>query len=90
MSRMLLSYLLPFVPVLAYGVWFYLARRKAVAAGGQPSWRQGPWSWLVAIALLVGALGVLALAVVGDGADPTAKYVPPSYQGGEVVPGRTE
>ncbi|MGH6719206.1 MAG: hypothetical protein ACREER_07800, partial [Alphaproteobacteria bacterium] len=60
MSRVLLSYLLPFVPVLAYGVWLYLARRKAGTAGAQPSWHQGPWSWLVAAALLAGALGVLA------------------------------
>ena len=89
MSRVLLAYLLPFVPVLAYIVWLAVARRKVATAAGAPPWRQGPWSWLVAAALLAGAIGVLALAFV-DGADPSAKYVPPSYQGGAFVPGHFE
>lgn len=91
MSRALLSYLLPFVPVVAYGLWVYFARRKAAAsaAGDLPPWQAGPWSWLIAGALLAGAVGVLALAFF-DGADPSGKYVPPSYQDGQIVPGHVE
>ncbi|MEX2647900.1 MAG: DUF6111 family protein [Alphaproteobacteria bacterium] len=91
MSRALISYLLPFVPLVAYALWAYLARRKAgaAAAGTLPAWQAGPWSWLIAAALLAGAIGVLGLALV-DGADPSAKYVPPSYKDGEVIPGHIE
>jgi hypothetical protein len=90
MSRALLSYLLPFVPVIAFALWVYLARNRAAASGGTvPAWRDGPWSWLIAGALLVGALAVLALALF-DGADPSGRYVPPSYQDGAIVPGHME
>lgn len=91
MSRALISYLLPFVPLVAYGLWVYFARRKAGAAarGTLPDWQTGPWSWLIVGALLAGALGVLALALI-DGSDPSARYIPPSYQDGQVIPGHTE
>ncbi|MBM3583249.1 MAG: hypothetical protein FJX36_02160 [Alphaproteobacteria bacterium] len=90
MSRALLSYLLPFVPVVVYAIWVYVARNRAAARGAPAvAWRDGPWSWLIAVALLAGAIAVLAFALV-DGDAPGGRYVPPSYQNGQVVPGHVE
>ena len=92
MKRILLNYLLPIVlPLVIYGIWLALARRKARQAGAtdMPDWRSAPWTWLVIAGICLVSLSLVVLALVGD--EPVeGTYVPPTYIDGEIVPGHIE
>ena len=92
MRRTLLQYLLPLVlPLVAYGVWLMIARNRARKAGAAdvPGWHGAPWTWLVVAGIGLVSVGFVILAFQGD-ASPGAKYIPPQYIDGEIVPGYTE
>ncbi len=91
MTRILLNYVLPILlPFIAYGAWLVLARRKARPAGEAASlWHDAPWTWLLIAGIGLVCVGLVALALTG-GSPPGAKYIAPHYEGGEIVPGRTE
>ncbi|MBT5434070.1 MAG: DUF6111 family protein [Alphaproteobacteria bacterium] len=86
--RFLLPVLLIFVPLIAYMIWFKLARETAEQEGDGtlPHWREAPWTWIVA-----GTLGLVCVALIALGllsGDPPGKtYVPAKVIDGEVVPG---
>ncbi len=92
MRRILLNYLLPLLlPLVVYGIWLALARRKARLAGAAevPGWGNAPWTWLLVAGIGLVSVGLVTLALVGDG--PTGgTYVPPQFIDGEIVPGRME
>ena len=87
MIRLILPFLLIFVPLISYIVWYKLSREnKELRAKGQlPQWRDAPWTMIV-----VGTLGTMALALVliavFEGGEPTGVYTPPSYVDGEIQP----
>jgi hypothetical protein len=84
MLRVLLAWLVPLLlPTAAYLAYMYLRGRN------QPGWlREGPWVWLVASGLLLMALTLGAWALLGGGR-PGEVYVPPHFEDGRLVPGRS-
>jgi len=91
MVRVFFTYLVPFLlPIAAYLFWVWYRTAYVKKHGGEaPSVEQGPWPWL----LLVGAmltLGIMSATALLRGADPDAKYIPPRYEDGQIVPGRAE
>ena len=91
MSRIIFTYIIPFLmPAAAYVLWVWYRTRYVAAHGGQaPKLEQGPWP------LLLFAGAVLAFMVLGTtamlgGDDPIGTYVPPHVENGQVIPGHLE
>lgn len=84
MLRILLQYLVPLLlPFLVYGAYVYLTR------GRTPAWMdETPWLVLAAV-----GVGLMAVSLVGwglmSGAPAESIYLPPRFEDGRVVPGRT-
>lgn len=92
MRRTLLQYVLPLVlPLVVYGVWLAVARHRARKAGVAevPDWHGAPWTWLLVAGIGLVCVGFVILAFQ-DGAPPDAKYIPPQFIDGEIVPGHME
>lgn len=92
MRRVLLQYALPLIlPLVVYGIWLTFARQRARKAGAAeiPGWHGAPWNWLVAASICLVCVGFIILALQ-QGAPPDAKYIPPQFINGEIVPGHTE
>ena len=91
MSRILITYVLPFLlPTVVYAAWTWYRAGYAARHGGEaPRLEQGPWPLL----LFLGAVcAFAALAVTGflRGGDANTTYVPPHVEAGKVVPGHLE
>jgi len=84
MGRILLQYLVPLLlPFLAYFVYVALAR------GSTPDWLEGvPWPHLAGAGVLLMALSLIAWNLT-TGAPTEEIYLPPRFEDGRVVPGRT-
>jgi Family of unknown function (DUF6111) len=86
MGRLLLQYVLPLLlPFLVYAVYVVLAQ------GRLPDWLgldERHW-------VMLGGAGVLLLAIslitwsLTSGSPPDETYVPPRFEDGRIVPGRT-
>ena len=88
MLRVLLTIVLPLVlPTAVYLLWVRIADRSQQ---GQPvRWAALPWAWLVgAGAVLV--IVVLLVVNVHFGTTQPGVYVPPRYEGGQIVPPHIE
>lgn len=93
MTRYLLTIGLPLAaPFVIYYVWWFFAKRKALAEieGRKPSaWEELPWVWLVIAGCGLMAVTLISLATIGiEGVDRA--YIPPHFEGGKIVPGRME
>lgn len=89
MSRILLTYIVPFLlPIATYAAWIWYRTRYAATHGGEaPRFEQGPWPLMLFLGALL-ALGVLGVSAVVQGDDPASGvYVPPRVEDGRVVPG---
>jgi hypothetical protein len=81
MSRFLFQYLLPLLlPFLIYLAWVALSR------GRRPGWLDDtPW-----VPLAMTGVGLLAISLISwsllTGSDPSARYQPPRFEDGRVVP----
>jgi hypothetical protein len=84
MGRILLQYLLPLLaPFLAYFVYVALAR------GNTPDWLEGvPWPHLAGAGVLLMALSLITWSLM-SGAPTEEIYLPPRFEDGRIVPGRT-
>jgi hypothetical protein len=88
MTRVLLQYLLPLLlPTVIYLVWWYLIGRATSAPGVPAPLREGPWFWLILAGVALMAAGLIVTAMM-SGTDPTGTYVPPTWQGDTITPGR--
>ena len=88
--RTVLTIILPLIaPTLAFLVWQWFARRKAAAeARHEPlqPWQTWPWAKLSLAGAVLTALTLSAVAMMRD--NPMgARYVPPRYENGELIPG---
>ncbi|MBT5110042.1 MAG: hypothetical protein HOM25_15295 [Rhodospirillaceae bacterium] len=93
MTRYLLTIGLPLAaPFVIYYVWWFFAKRKALAEieGRKPSaWEELPWVWLVIAGCGLMAITLISLATIGiEGVDRA--YIPPHFEDGKIVPGRME
>ena len=84
MARMLLQYLLPLLlPFVVYFVYVALTR------GSEPDWLEGvPWPHLAGAGVLLMALSLITWSLM-TGAPTDEIYLPPRFEDGRVVPGRT-
>jgi hypothetical protein len=88
MLREILTLVVPLLlPTVLYLAWLRLARWSD--AGGAAVWHNLPWAWLAAIGVALTAL-VLVVVTVGFGTPIHGIYVPPRYEGGQIVPGHIE
>lgn len=91
MTRQLLTIVLPFlVPFIAYGIYWWAAKRRQLAAaqGTPPSALESfPWTWLIAAGAGLAVL-TLSLTVILGGNDPSEKYHSPRLEDGKIIPGR--
>lgn len=83
LRKLLLQLLLLALPFITYFAYVKLSRR---VGQGQGPWHGAPWFWLIVSGLVLSIIGALALITLG-GAEPGAKYVPPDWKGGKVIPG---
>ena len=92
MSRIILTYVLPFLtPIAMYALWVWWRTRYVQRHGGEaPRFEKGPWPLLL-FAGAVLALGVLGVSAVLQGNSPDeGPYVPPHVVDGQVIPGHIE
>ena len=91
--RLFFTYILPLVaPVLLYLVWNWIQMRRTLAgqrAEPPPSLERMPWLILLGAGISLVAVTLLAVTLAGDAGKPGDTYVPPHYEGGQIVPGRT-
>ena len=92
MSRILITYILPFLlPILSYAAWVWYRTRYVATHGGEaPQFEKGPWPLLLFVGAVL-ALGMLGLSALLQGNSPDeGPYVPPHVENGEVVPGHIQ
>jgi hypothetical protein len=84
MLRILLHYVLPFVlPFLVYTAYVFLLR------GRTPGWLgDTPWMALAIAGVVLSAVSLATWGLV-TGSPPGETYLPPRFEDGRVVPGRT-
>ena len=90
MLRILLTIVLPVaLPLLLYGGYISMMRRRAQAAGEDdlPRWDEGPWAWLVLAGVGL-VLVVLVVVRLSSGVPPGTKLEAPRMINGEVAPSR--
>lgn len=89
--KIFLTRILPLLlPLILFGIWLYLARRKAKAAGNpMPRLGDAPWAWLAITGMLTLVIGLLTFGLFA-GEEPGGNYIPPHIEDGKVVPGRIE
>ena len=90
MLRILLTIVLPVaLPLLLYGGYISMMRRRAQAAGKDdlPRWDEGPWAWLVLAGVGL-VLAVLVVVRLSSGVPPGTRLEAPRTIDGEVVPSR--
>ena len=80
--RLVLLFLAPF---LAYAIWLAVARRRARAHAGDPSWTDAPLLWLTAAGLVLVIASFVATALL-SGEEAGGTYIPPRVIDGELVP----
>jgi len=84
MLRVFIYYVLPFIlPFLGYFAYVYLVTR------GRRFLEDTPWVVLTISGLALVVVSLVSLALWG-GAEYSGEYVPPSFEDGEIVPGRME
>jgi len=87
MLRMLLVRFWPVIlPIAAYALWLFLARRKARKAGVEkiPKLGDGPWfSAVISAAFIMIAL----FLYLGFSAQKGTEYVPSHVENGSIIPG---
>ena len=92
MIKTLLTIILPLVlPVVVYGIYLQLARRKArlKQEGRLPAWQDAPWSMIVLSGcLLLGATLLTVRFMDEDTIDGT--YQPPRIVDGQIEEGHVE
>jgi hypothetical protein len=81
MSRFLFQYLLPLLlPFLIYVAWVALSR------GRRPGWLDDtPWVPLATAGVVLLGLSLFSWSLL-TGDEPGARYQPPRFEGGRVVP----
>ena len=90
MLRILLTIVLPVaLPLLLYGGYISMMRRRAQAAGedAPPRWDEGPWAWF-ALAGVGLVLAVLVVVRLSSGVPPGTKLESPRLIDGQVQPSR--
>lgn len=88
MTRMLFTVLLPLtLPILIYGIYLVLARRRTrrAEAGQAPGWQDAPWTAILCAGVLL-MLGALIYYRETAAVAPGIEIVPPSYVDGEIRP----
>lgn len=83
MGSAFLEILPAFLPFALYALYLWYVRRQQAA---HPGWRDAPWLWLIAAALLL-ADGSFVLLGLQEGAPPDAVYQPARILDGKIVPG---
>ena len=88
MLRVFLMVVLPLlVPTAIYLLWITIA--GAMDDGSVISWTALPWIWLAGAG--VALLGIVLFVVtVHFGSPQEGIYVPPRWEGGQIVPGHIE
>jgi hypothetical protein len=88
MTRFFLTVLLPLVlPTVLYVAWSGSLGRVG-QPGQEAEWRALPWTWLVALGVILAGLVIIAVVQIGGTRGGT--YVPPHVEHGVVVPGHVE
>ena len=84
MTRFLLHYVIPLL--LPFAVYFGIV---ALTRGRHPGWLDNtPWFSLSACGLGLVAVGLVAWGLL-SGSAPGERYLPPRFEDGRIVPGRT-
>jgi len=91
MSRIVFSYIIPFLlPAAVYALWVWYRTRYVAQHGGEaPKLEQGPWPLLLFIGAIF-AFAILGTTAMLRGGDPDQTYVPARVENGTVVPGHLE
>jgi hypothetical protein len=88
MVRVLLTIVLPLLlPTLLYLLW--IGTLGSSRDGATLSWTGVPWIWLAGAGAVLLAI-VLLVVTVHFGSSQEGVYVPPRWQGDQIVPGHIE
>jgi hypothetical protein len=88
MLRVFLTIVLPLLlPTVLYLLW--IGTVGSSQEGGAVSWTTVPWIWLAGAGALLLVI-VLLVVTVRFGSPQEGVYVPPRWQGDQIVPGHIE
>jgi Family of unknown function (DUF6111) len=88
MLRVFLTIVLPLLlPTALYLLWIGIL--GSPQEGGAMSWMAVPWIWLAGAGAVLLAI-VLLVVTVHFGSPQEGVYVPPRWQGDQIVPGHIE
>jgi hypothetical protein len=88
MLRVFLTIVLPLlVPTAVYLLWISIV--GTMQESSAISWAALPWVWLAGAGVALLAI-VLFVVTVHFGAPQEGVYVPPRWEGGQIVPGHVE
>jgi uncharacterized iron-regulated membrane protein len=80
------------LPFALYGVWLWVQRRRAKAAGAveAPKWADAPLAWLSTVGLVLLILSFIVMSQLGR-FEPGGTYTPPRLgEDGEIIPAETK
>lgn len=75
------------LPLILYGGYLYLIKRKQDREGAR--WKNAPYLWLILGGFGFMAAGMLVMAYL-SGEDPAGAYVPAHMENGRIVPGEVK
>ncbi len=88
MLRVFLTIVLPLlVPTAIYLLWITVV--GGMHEGDAVSWTSLPWVWLAGAGVALLAI-VLFVVTVHFGSPQEGVYVPPRWEGGQIIPGHVE
>ena len=91
MLKKLLTVVLPIaLPFIVYGIYVYLDRRRAQAAGDAGAargWHNAPWTWIITMSAVLLAATLITVRMM-SGVAPGTKVEPPRLIEGEIQPAR--
>jgi hypothetical protein len=89
MSLFLFRFWPVLIPLVIYLLWHWRAVARAKKQGTTPpSFRDGPWYWVILSMLGIALVCFLFLGLTHDA--EKGQYVPPRLEDGRVVPGHIE
>ncbi len=88
MLKILLKFWPAITPIVLFGLWYALSRKKKETPKLSEK-EAALWRWTLLFSIVAAFCCLLWIALATE-KNVNGEYVPPSYQGGKIIPGHVE